>query len=137
MNIIVYGATETVYTLLCTLVNKTHHDILINHKTYEYLDKGRSSDYHISFKDEKGEFQYDTYVFRIAVFSGDLSVDLYYDETKKQKIGQRPPFKYMGDIQYVYDKQQIQQQFPNGIHLTMVSKQRVSTFMMEVEGRAK
>lgn len=39
MNLIVLGEVETIYTMLCTLVNKTHTDIGINHKIHEYLDK--------------------------------------------------------------------------------------------------
>ncbi len=37
MNLILYGMTETVYTMKCWVSNKTHSDLPINSKIYEYL----------------------------------------------------------------------------------------------------
>lgn len=37
MNLILYGMTETVYTMRCEISNKTHSDLALNSKIYEYL----------------------------------------------------------------------------------------------------
>lgn len=39
MNLILYGMTETVYTMKCELANLTHNDLGLNNKIYEYLEK--------------------------------------------------------------------------------------------------
>jgi len=39
MNLILYGETKTVYTMRCDVVNKTHGDLGINEKIYEYMEK--------------------------------------------------------------------------------------------------
>ena len=37
MNLILYGSTETIYTMRCELSNNTHNDLTLNNKIYEYL----------------------------------------------------------------------------------------------------
>jgi hypothetical protein len=72
MNLILYGATETVYTLVCTISNKTYNKIAINSRTYEYLDSNNTHDYHVDFKGN--EVEYEQYVFRVAIFNGDINL---------------------------------------------------------------
>ena len=42
---------------------------------------------------------------------------------------------YMGDIQYLFRKVEIEQTMPNGIYIEAYSPDRISTFRMESEGR--
>lgn len=44
---------------------------------------------------------------------------------------------YMGDVQYTLTKKEIQSELKNGLYIKASSKERVSTFMMEIEGRSK
>ena len=44
---------------------------------------------------------------------------------------------YMGDIQYIFSKDEIEKQYPKGIYVHLLSKKRVTTFMLELEGRTK
>lgn len=37
MNLILLGEVETVYTMKCDIVSKTHSDLSLNSKIYEYL----------------------------------------------------------------------------------------------------
>jgi hypothetical protein len=121
----------------CTLVNKTHNDLAIDTKIYEYLEKNEDQEYHISYANNNGQIAYDSFVFRVAIFTGDLSLEYYADKAKTKRITNREPFMYMGDIQYVISKEEIIKDFPQGLYIKAISKDRVSTFMMEFEGRSK
>ena len=70
MNLILYGSTETVYTMKCELVEKEHHDLYLGEKVYDYLEVGTTNDYHLTFKDDSGNLTSEAYAFRLAVFTG-------------------------------------------------------------------
>lgn len=84
MNLILYGMTETVYTLKCWVSNQTHSDLPIDTKIYEYLEKSERYLYHLQFKDKEGKYFYETYVFRTSIFNGDLDIKFYKDEQKTE-----------------------------------------------------
>ncbi len=68
--------------MICTLNNKTHDDLTINSKTYDYLNKGDNYTYHIDFKDKQGNNYNDYYIIRASIFTGDLTVTLYNNSNK-------------------------------------------------------
>jgi hypothetical protein len=74
MNLILYGEVETVYTMLCEVVNRTHGDIALNSKIYEYLEQDESYTYHLDFKSFLGQYAHDLYVFTLAIFTGDFEI---------------------------------------------------------------
>jgi len=80
MNLIIYGSTKAAYTIHCELFNKTHRDLVINSKIDEYLQKDEKYSYHITFKDQKGGYPFESYALRFAIFSGDLDVKFYKDQ---------------------------------------------------------
>lgn len=114
----------------CDLINKTHNDLVINNKIYEYLEKGESYDYHFDFKNKDGKLDYDTYALTLAMFTGDLSVELYTDKEKTTRLTQKEPFMYMGDVQYLLSSEEITQHLPNGLYVRAISRDRVTTFMV-------
>lgn len=44
---------------------------------------------------------------------------------------------YMGDIQYIFHLAQLDEQVPNGLYIEVSSDTRITTYMMEFEGRTK
>lgn len=36
----------------------------------------------------------------------------------------------MGDIQYIFSKDEVEKEYPNGIYVQLLSKKRVTTFML-------
>ena len=129
MNLILYGATETIYTLRCQIVNTTHNDILLDNKIYEYLEAQQKYMYHVNFKDNNTKYPYDQYVLRMSTFAGDLFTSLFKDENKKQAITEFKPAMYLGDIQYLITKEEAERVMPNGLYIEIYSAQRVSTFV--------
>ena len=136
MNLILYGSTETVYTLNCELVNTTHNDLKLNDKIYEYLEKGERYMYHMTFKNTNGNYSFEHYVFRVAIFTGELDYKFYKDENKKEEITGMHPAMFMGDMQHVIRLEEAEK-MPNGLFVDILSPDRTTTFMMEFEGRTK
>lgn len=58
MNLVLYGMTETVYTLKCWTSNQTHSDLAIDSKIYEYLVQSERYLYHLQFKNKEGKYLY-------------------------------------------------------------------------------
>lgn len=44
---------------------------------------------------------------------------------------------YMGDVQYPLTKNEVESQMKEGLYIKASSKDKISTFMMEIEGRSK
>jgi hypothetical protein len=40
------------------------------------------------------------------------------------------PLMYMGDIQYLFSKTEVEKDYPAGIYVYLLSKKRVTTFML-------
>jgi hypothetical protein len=59
MNLILYGVTETIYTMRCEIVNATHNDVILDSKIYEYLENEERYMYHVNFKDNNTHYPYE------------------------------------------------------------------------------
>lgn len=114
------------------LVNDLHSDVRLNSKAYEYLEKDETYNYHLNFKNADGKLDHDTYVLTIATFTGDINLEFYKDKENTQRMQAQEPFMYMGDIQYVLTKQEIENDMKDGLYIRASSKNKVSTFMMEL-----
>ncbi len=42
----------------------------------------------------------------------------------------------MGDVQYPLTRQEVEQEMKDGLYIKAASKDKISTFMMEIEGRS-
>jgi hypothetical protein len=136
MNLILEGEAETVYSMRCDLVNDLHHDLKLNSKIYEYLEKGESYAYHVAFNSDSGKLEYDNYVLTIAGFTGELNLEFYGDKDLSKRLQDKEPFMYMGDVQYQLTRQEIEHEMKDGLYIKATSKEKISTFMMEIEGRS-
>lgn len=86
LNLILYGSTETVYVMKCEIVNKTHNDLKLGEKIYEYLESNESYKYHLIFKNAKGLYDYQEYVSRVAIFTGQVAFEYYTDKAMKNRL---------------------------------------------------
>lgn len=100
------------------------------------MEKDESYSYHVSFKNPEGKLEYDSYVLTIATFTGDLNLEFYKDRENTKRLQSKEPFMYMGDVQYVLSKKDIETDMQEGLYIKALSKNKISTFMMEVEGRS-
>ena len=116
--------------MLCEVVNKTHSDLALNNKIYEYLEQDQSYTYHLDFKGIQGKYDHDFYVFTLAIFTGDFQIQLYKDKERKNRVKKMEPLMYMGDIQYLFSKTEVEKDYPAGIYVYLLSKKRVTTFML-------
>ena len=61
--------------------------------------------YHLKFKDQKGTYFAESFVFRVATFTGDLDVRFYKDEKMVSEVEGLASYAYMGDMQYLLNNQ--------------------------------
>jgi len=70
----------------CEIVNKTHNDLKLGEKIYEYLESNESYKYHLIFKNAKGLYDYQEYVSRVAIFTGQVAFEYYTDKAMKNRL---------------------------------------------------
>jgi hypothetical protein len=75
-------------------------------------------------------------VIRTSLFRGDVTFEYYLDENKKIKMNHTELFAYMGDAQYVLNKN-IYATFTHGLYIYAKSNNRKSSFMIDFYGRSK
>jgi hypothetical protein len=99
-----------------TINNKTHDDLKINTKTYDYLNKGDHYMYHINFKDREGTYYNDYFILRTSIFSGNLNLKFYNDSHKNKTLNFNDKYQYMGDMEYIFEKENLST-YSNGIYV--------------------
>lgn len=76
MHLVLFGSTETIYTMTCKVSNKTYNELSVGDRQYEYLGEiAPHHDYHFNFTVlPNNKTEYEEYIFRVAIFNGDLNL---------------------------------------------------------------
>ncbi len=83
-----------------------------------------------------GKIDHEEFMFKIAAFTGNMSVEFYLDEKYSARYTAFP-YEYMSDAQYIFTKEDIQKNLTKGIYIKITSMNRTSTYTISFLGRSK